>query len=80
MFPILAMLVLERRGVILNVIALAAAFFLWRAIGYSGSRTGVYVVMALAPLMFAVIYPRISQRARPILIGLGVFVVGAFII
>lgn len=79
-FPILAMLVLERRGVILNVIALAAAFFLWRAIGYSGSRTGVYVVMALAPLMFAVIYPRISQRARPILIGLGVIVVGAFII
>lgn len=79
-FPILAMLFMEKKNLILRMIVLVAAFMMWRAIGYSGSRTGVYVVMATSAMMFVVIYIRLPERARPILIGLGVLATGIFVV
>lgn len=76
--PGLVMFYLQYRSLFLRALVLVAGFLIWRAISYSGSRTGLYMLFLMAGAMFALMYFDMTPRTRLRLLALGILVIGAF--
>ncbi|WP_161554135.1 O-antigen ligase family protein [Stenotrophobium rhamnosiphilum] len=79
-FPILVLLFMERKEILLRLFVLVAAFLMWRTIGYAGSRTAIYALMAMALAIFILMYHELPHRARFNLMAIGFIVVSYFVV
>lgn len=71
-FPGLLLLFLYAKSVHFKAVSVVLALITWRAINYSGSRTALYTLAAMAFAMFILMYRDMPSRTRVRLIGLAV--------
>ncbi|TXH03205.1 MAG: O-antigen ligase domain-containing protein [Nevskiaceae bacterium] len=79
-FPGLLLLFFESRNTLLRLAVLVAVFIAWRAIGYSGSRTAIYTLMAMAAIVFALLYQQVPAYFRVRLIAATALIATGYII
>lgn len=77
--PVLVLFYIQFKNSIPRILTVLAAFIIWRAVAYSGSRTGLYLLFLLSAAMFFLMYFSMTRQARRWLIGFGVAVVAVYL-